>query len=198
MKKDFRFLLAGLIVLLSTVACSNSSNAAAPSESASQVPNASGSENLSEIARLAVGTLKLEGTDQAVTSEQANQLLTLWQAYQTLSASDTTAAAELEAVVNQIQNAMTSQQIQAIQAMQLTSQSVVETMQSLTIDASTATTTSGTETISSGQMSAGGGPGGDGGLTGGGPADGGMAPLSENDTPITDSYLDAFRITPYN
>ena len=52
--------------------------------------------------RQALGTLKLEGTDQVVTASQAGQLLTLWQAYQSLSNSDTSSQVELEALVKQI------------------------------------------------------------------------------------------------
>jgi hypothetical protein len=73
----------------------------------------------------------LEGTDLAVTKDEATQLLTLWQGYQSLSNSDTTSQVELDALVEQIQGAMTAQQINAIEALSLTDQSISEVMQSV-------------------------------------------------------------------
>jgi hypothetical protein len=86
---------------------------------------------LSTATRLVLGTIKLEGTDQAVTAPQATELLTLWEAYQSLSNSDTTSQVELDALVEQIDGVMTTEQIKAIEAMSLTSQSVSEAMQSM-------------------------------------------------------------------
>jgi hypothetical protein len=74
--------------------------------------------------QLALGTLELEDTDQAVSEEQAPELLTLWQAYQSLSNSDIAASAEVEAVLNQIQDTMTADQIVAISEMKLTADSI--------------------------------------------------------------------------
>ncbi len=70
--------------------------------------------------QLAFGALKLEGTANAVTPEQAATLLPLWQAIVALSGSETTAEAELTAVQNQVVEAMTPEQLQAIAAMQIT------------------------------------------------------------------------------
>ena len=53
-------------------------------------------EGLAAAAELALGTFKLEGTEQAVTAEQSANLLPLWQVYQSLTASDTAAQAEIE------------------------------------------------------------------------------------------------------
>jgi hypothetical protein len=70
--------------------------------------------------QLALGTLKLEGTTNAITAEQAKALLPLWQAIVALSGTTTTAEAELTAVQNQIVAALTPAQLQAIGALQLT------------------------------------------------------------------------------
>ncbi len=70
--------------------------------------------------QLALGTLKLEGTANAITAEQAKSLLPLWQAIVALSGTTTTAEAELTAVQNQIVAALTPAQLQAIGALQLT------------------------------------------------------------------------------
>lgn len=70
--------------------------------------------------QLVLGTFKLEESDYPVTDEQAQELLTLWKAARSLSESDTTAAEEIEALVNQIRDSMTAEQLQAIEAMDLT------------------------------------------------------------------------------
>lgn len=70
--------------------------------------------------QLAYGTLKLEGSAQAVTVEQAAKLLPLWQALQALDAATTDAAEETAAAQAQIQSALTPAQVSAIAGMRLT------------------------------------------------------------------------------
>lgn len=70
--------------------------------------------------QLALGTLRLEGTSNAVTAAQAAKLLPLWQALKTLSASSTSATEEVTAVQNQINAALEPAQINVIAAMKLT------------------------------------------------------------------------------
>jgi hypothetical protein len=89
------------------------------------------SNGLTTVTRLALGTLKLENTVNAVTSEQAIQLLTLWQGYLSLSNSDTSAQVELDALVKQIEGVMTDAQLMAIDSLNLTNQSVTETLNTL-------------------------------------------------------------------
>ncbi len=125
---------------------------------------------LSPATKLAVGTLKLEGSQQAVTAEQASSLLTLWQAYQALSNSDTTAEVELDAVVKQIQEAMTADQIQAIDSMSLTRQSMMEVLQSLGMGPGSSSGTGAQSTPPAVQsFASGSGNMPPGGTTGGGP-----------------------------
>ncbi|MFZ5916706.1 MAG: hypothetical protein ACOYZ7_07230 [Chloroflexota bacterium] len=76
--------------------------------------------------QLLLGTLRLQDTAQAVTSEQAGELLVLWRAYAALTASGTAAEEETEAVQNQIIETMTPEQIGAIAAMRLTNASLQE------------------------------------------------------------------------
>jgi hypothetical protein len=102
-----------------------------PSDGTLQANSQPGVTSLPLAAQLALGTLKLEGTDQAVTTEQAVQLLLLWQTYRSLTSSDTAAQVELEAVIQQIQGTLTPEQIRAIEAMQLTRQSISEVLQAL-------------------------------------------------------------------
>ena len=70
--------------------------------------------------QLMVGTLMLEDTSFAVSPEQASELLILWQASNALSRSGTGAQEEILAVINQIEGAMTPDQIAAIAEMKLT------------------------------------------------------------------------------
>jgi hypothetical protein len=69
--------------------------------------------------QLALGSLLLEGTGDAITLEQAQKLLLLWQIVQSGSLQS---EAETTAVLNQIEGAMTPGQLSAIAAMQLTSE----------------------------------------------------------------------------
>ncbi|MBI3737570.1 MAG: hypothetical protein HY258_00805 [Chloroflexi bacterium] len=70
--------------------------------------------------QLAFGIMKLDGTPNAVTPEQAKTLIPFWQAVIALSGDETTATEELTAVQDQIVAALTPEQLQAIAAMQLT------------------------------------------------------------------------------
>jgi hypothetical protein len=67
--------------------------------------------------QLALGTFDLERTENAVTPEQARALLPLWQAIQRGSLQND---AETNAVLKQIEGAMTTGQLAAIAAMRLT------------------------------------------------------------------------------
>jgi len=70
--------------------------------------------------QLSLGTLMLKETPQAVTAEQAQELLPLWQMLRALQQSDASSQVEIEAVLNQIQAAMTPEQLAAIEEMDLT------------------------------------------------------------------------------
>lgn len=110
------------ILTLILTACGASSNTrqAAPANQARTLPLAT---------QLIIGTFKLDGTPQAVTAEQAKELLPLWQVYKDLLASDTAAQEEKDALVDQIQETMTADQTQAITAMNLTQRDVFTLMQ---------------------------------------------------------------------
>jgi hypothetical protein len=75
--------------------------------------------------QLMLGTIQLEGTDNAVTPEQATGLLPLWQALQ----GGVTAQAEVEAVLKQVEGAMTQEQLEAIARLQLTQEDLRTWMQ---------------------------------------------------------------------
>ena len=69
---------------------------------------------------LAFGTLKLAETTYPIKAEQASQMLMLWQALENLSQSGTSAEAEVNAIMSQIELLFTSEQISSINAMALT------------------------------------------------------------------------------
>lgn len=76
--------------------------------------------------RLVLGTFRLEETENAVTPEQARTLLPLWQAIQGGSLQG---EAETNAVLKQIEAAMTAGQLAAIDAMPLTGEDMGTWMQ---------------------------------------------------------------------
>jgi len=114
------------ILILTLTACGGASNT--PQADPDQL-NGTYENALPVSTQLLIGTFKLEGTDLAVTSEQASELIPLWQVLQSLSSSDSTAQAEMDALVEQIQETMTPEQIQAIKEMNLTPQDMFTTLQ---------------------------------------------------------------------
>lgn len=142
--KPKTYLWLTLIVLLSLAlsACNAASPAAptnvgvsasAPVGDAATGDAASGAETLSELLpsdypdalsarnQLALGTLRLEGTAHAVTPAQAQTLAFLWQGFRTLSGNAAAAGEEIAAVQQEIMNALTAGQLEALRAMRLTS-----------------------------------------------------------------------------
>jgi len=122
-------ILGGLLVLLMGLAgCGGKSDEATASSGAVTL-NDDYADALSVPAQLAVGTLMLEGSENAVTTEQAQELLPAWQLYQSLESSGTAAQVEIDIVVKQVQEAMSAAQLTAIKEMKLTSDSMMELAQ---------------------------------------------------------------------
>lgn len=122
--------------------------------------------------QLILGSLSLADTDLAIDEAQANELLPLWQAMQALGESSTTATAETNAVLKQIQGEMSAEQIVAIVDMQLTS----EDTQTILQESGGFRGRGGAADGEAGQAPEGRqGFGGGGGLPGGGPG-GGQGP----------------------
>jgi hypothetical protein len=140
MKKSLMFVTM-LIMVLALAACSgnsaaaptddtssNSSDAAAPSSTEAAAPAAnnpgatgSGQSNpLTGEELYLVGIFKLEGTDNAVTAAQAATLLPLWQSLLSQSGTPTLTADQISSAGDQIKAALTSQQLDAITALNLT------------------------------------------------------------------------------
>jgi len=135
MKKKASLILATFFAFLVLAACSSSAAQATTSinqsSNTSSPGNTSGSASLEN--RLAPGILKLEGTNLAVTAQQATQLLPLWQQVQTLDTSGTAQTSDYTTVYQQIESTLTSDQVNAIQAMSLTQSDMQTLMTSLGI-----------------------------------------------------------------
>lgn len=80
---------------------------------------------------LIVGSFELESTDDEITSEQAAELLPLWIVLKNLLDSDTAAGEEINALTNQIADTMTEDQMNQINNLELTPQSIGTLIQEL-------------------------------------------------------------------
>ncbi len=125
MKKTF--LLVSILLVVSLLVACGSSNSTETTDTTTD-PS---SMQMSTETTLLIGTLKLDGTELEVDAGQAAELLPLWQLYQSLSASDTAAQEEIDAVVNSIEKAMSADQLEAIDAMDLNPQDMFAIMQDL-------------------------------------------------------------------
>jgi hypothetical protein len=146
------------ITLISMIVLSLVLTACGGTQSASQTGSPT-AETLPAASRLVLGTFKLEGTENTVTAEQAAELLPLWQIYASLTQSDTAAQAEIDALVEQIEETMRPGQAEAINEMGLTKADVMVVMAEQKI-VEAAPQQSGTVNVSSGSPQ--GGP--DGGM----------------------------------
>ncbi len=116
-----------LLLALTLVGCSDGGNGSQAADSKAlgdDYPDA-----LAVPAQLALGSLQLDETELAVDEAQAATLLPLWQAYQSLSNSDKAAQAEVDALLKQIQGAMSAAQIEAIAELKLTQEAATTWMQ---------------------------------------------------------------------
>ncbi len=168
MKKTTIFTLLTIFVL--TLTACNGASSAPPTDSGSPV-GVSSAASSADIAtpvtiaataqppsmldetQLIIGTFKLEGTDQAITAQQAAALLPLWQALKDAQSSamqagkpqagatpqdNTALQQQIDSQVKQIEAGMTAAQLEAIQNTNLTEQDMLSTLQELgiTMDAS--------------------------------------------------------------
>lgn len=127
MKKMFYLVSVLLLVFMLTACGSNDTDATTDSSSDST----STTFEMSTETKLLIGILKLDGTEQEVDAEQAAELLPLWQLYQSLSTSDTAAQEEIDSVVKSIEKAMSIDQLDTIEAMDLNPKDMFTIMQDL-------------------------------------------------------------------
>jgi hypothetical protein len=183
MKKTLLFGLA-LALVVSVAGCSTIGKALKGSSGTGSSATSIG--DLPAATTLAIGTLKLEGSAQALSTQQATDLLPLWKAYRSLSQSSSASATETEALVKQIKATMTAEQVAAITALKLTNADVQTIMQeqgaallaqgtgtSATPSADSAASRAARATGGTGGTAGQGGPGGaPGGMPAGGPSGG--------------------------
>jgi len=132
MIKNKSYVLITFFLILGLAACSSSSGSTSTSTTTT---------SLSLEGELLVGTLKLENTDLAVTTDQASELLPLWEALASLADSDIASSLEVEAVVQQIKDTMSSEQITEIDAMGLTQNDLTTAANEVAATASTSSLT---------------------------------------------------------
>jgi len=170
-------LLTALFTLLFVLsACgsnSASTNSSGSSSSSTNSFRSSASTPLTPEAKLALGTIKLEGTKLAVDSNMAANLLPLWQLLFQLLSSSSSAPQEVTAVVDQIHTTMTSEQIATINSMTLSQADIFTVFQQQAQSNSGGTSGSGSTGGNRGNGGGGGfffagGPPGGGGFPGGG------------------------------
>jgi hypothetical protein len=126
-----------LILALTLSACSAATQASAnqgnqnPSQGSgnSGTPVPRGSRELPLAMQLAIGTFKLDKTTTPISAEQAAQLLPLWQGLRSLSSDQTAAVEEVQGLIEQIQEAMTPEQVTAIKNMKLKFQDIAQVAQ---------------------------------------------------------------------
>jgi hypothetical protein len=116
------------LFILTLAACGSASNSNS-SNFGSATQNGTVAGALPATTQIALGTLKLDGTGNNVTADQAAKLLPLWETMQVLETSDTAAKQEIDALGTQIQETMTDKQMKTITAMNLTRQDMFAVLQ---------------------------------------------------------------------
>ncbi len=177
MTKKFLFFLIVVPLIFTLAACSAQQSSASQSQgqSTTQQQNQAGSPPAQSVEdKLGVGTLKLEGTDKAVTADQAKTLLPLWKAVKSLSTSSSTSTAELTALYQQIEEGMTADQVQAIKNLNLSPTDLQALMTQYGIQSPQRTPGAQNSSANSGSVPQNGGLPPDLGAGGGMPPDGGV------------------------
>lgn len=90
-----------------------------------------GTLQIQPVMSLLLGTLMLEDSDLAINPAMAMELLPLWQAARTLYTSGTSAVEEQDAILEQISQVMTAEQLASIQTMELTTEDMRAAMREL-------------------------------------------------------------------
>jgi hypothetical protein len=158
MKKNI--LIAAVLLLIGSLAACNGLsflNSSATSKRTTQAAAKIDPANMSIEAKVGIGILKLEGTDQAIDAAKAKELLPLFRALKALSSNNNTAVDEITALNKQIKNSLTSEQLSAIQNMTFTAADI-QTLMASYGSADTGTASNNSSRASSSQGGGMGGP----------------------------------------
>ena len=158
-------ILAGILAACSLPFSTSSQTSTRPSQNSA----ISDPSKLPVESKLAIGILKLEGTEQAVDSIEAKELLPLFMALKTLSTNNNTAPEEITALNKQIKSTLKAEQIAAIEKITLTTADLRTLMTETGVGNTGSGSNSGSSTNASrqgGNDFGPGGPGGGGGIPG--------------------------------
>lgn len=133
MKKGFAMITGLMIMALGLTACSTTGTVAT-STAVVKGLNTDYQNALPVEMQLALGTLKLKGSEDAVDAQTAEQLIPLWEAVESLTSKNGSSPQEIQALYKQIGDTMSPAQIQVISAMQLTQQDIPQIAQELGLD----------------------------------------------------------------
>ena len=160
-KQRFFAMIGAAILMLGLAACGSWKELSASGSTTADRLNTNYANALPMESQLVLGTLELEGTEQAVDAATAAKLVPLYTLLEQMTSSGTSAKVEIDAVLEQIQATMTTDQLQAIAAMKLTTFDLMTYMGQSSPGSQTQTGTPGAVNSSGGDLPA--DPGGDGG-----------------------------------
>ena len=138
MYKPIIFVLGLLMLTTFLAACGNAGASAGqnPQGQAGQAPISTQDvirtdypNALPVVTQLALGMFKLDDGNTSLSKDQAVALLPLWKAYRNLTSSDTSSSEEINALIAQIQETLSTDQLKNIAAMQLTGQDLAQLAQ---------------------------------------------------------------------
>ena len=190
-KSNLIYTVISLLFIMMLVACgpknAQVSNGAAQGAPEGGAPGGQGmmpdDMEMPQSMQLLLGTFYLEGTDDAITPEQASEMILLWKGVRGLSDSATVSQAEINALYNQIEESMTKSQRKIIDGMEFDQEDLMAFMEEHDLsfggnDIETGGSDSGFGGGFGGGMPGGGGGGGmpGGGGGGGMPGGGGGMP----------------------
>jgi hypothetical protein len=129
MKKTLFFLLLAFALTLTACAPLGAAAAAVEPSATPGIVHTNYPEALPVPSQLALGTISLKDSPNAVTPAQAATLVTLWKGLLALANTANSSTIEINALVAQIEETMTPAQLEAIAAMKLTQADFAKVMQ---------------------------------------------------------------------
>ncbi len=159
-KKSIRTFI-GLAFIVILAACSSLPIPGLSTQPSSTSQPAADPSNAAIDNKLAVGILRLEGSDLAITSQQAVELLAVWKAVRVMTTDKSASTIEIAALYRQTLQTLTAEQIQAIQQMSWTQAELNTLMQDLGVQANQSASTSSSTSKSSQTLTSSSAAGGD-------------------------------------